>query len=72
METIEQYFKHSDTPASKSPTALAMLELLAIRKELSFDDARRLVNDIGPSLYSPKKCAKKAIEKMAGTSQRAA
>jgi hypothetical protein len=65
METINQYFERRDTPASQSPTALAMRELLKLRPELSFEDARTLVNEIGPSVYGPARCAKLASRTIA-------
>jgi hypothetical protein len=68
VETIEQYFKRPDTPATQSPTAIAMRELLKLRPELSFEDARATVNRIGPSIYGPTECAKlasRAISKAA-------
>jgi hypothetical protein len=57
METIEQYFQRQDTPVEDSPTGRAMRELLKLKPNLPYEEARELVNDIGPSLYSPKGCA---------------
>lgn len=60
--TIEQYFQREDTPAAGSPTGLAMMALLKLRPELEFEDARRLVNEVGASIYPTTRCAKAAAE----------
>ncbi len=62
METIEQYFERPDTPMPKSPTGLAMVELVKLCPTITFEDARAAVNDIGASLAkSPKECAISAL-----------
>jgi hypothetical protein len=58
--TIEQYFQREDTPGAGSPTGLAVVALLKLRPELEFEDARRLVNEIGASLNAPAEVAKRA------------
>ncbi len=60
--SLEQYFQREDTPAAGSPTGRAIVALLALRPTISFDDARRLVNDVGASLYSTNGCAKAAAQ----------
>ena len=60
--TLEQYFQREDTPAAGSPTGLAMAALLKLRPELEFENARRLVNEVGASIYSTNGCAKLAAK----------
>jgi hypothetical protein len=49
MQTIREYFQQRDTPAAGSPTGLAMIELLKLDSTITFEEARRLVNDYGAS-----------------------
>jgi hypothetical protein len=49
METLEEYFQHRNTPAAGSPVGLAMIELLKLDSTITFEEARRLVNEYGAS-----------------------
>jgi len=61
-ETLEQWFRHTDTPSAGSPTGLTMVELLKLQPAMTFDEARAWVNQVGASLYSSKECAKRVVE----------
>lgn len=61
METLAEYFKRRDTPAAGSPTALAMIELLKLEPTITFEEARRLVNEIGASSNGAKTVAQRAL-----------
>jgi hypothetical protein len=65
MQTIEQYFQQSDTPAAGSPTGLAMVELIKLDRTITFEEARRLVNEIGASTgRGPKTIAKDILDRL--------
>jgi hypothetical protein len=61
MEILEQYFNHRNTPAVGSPTGLAMVELLKLDATITFDEARRLVNEIGAGVYGSKRAAQEVM-----------
>lgn len=62
METmLDAYFKQRNTPAAGSPTGLAMIELLKMDSTITFEEARRLVNEVGASFAGPKVVAARAL-----------
>jgi hypothetical protein len=64
METmLDAYFKQRDTPAAGSPTGLAMVELIKLDRTITFEEARRLVNEYGASAstYGPKGAARAIV-----------
>ena len=63
MVTIAEYLSQRNTPMPNSPTGRAMVELLAVAPNLTFEKARELVNQVGASMYSsPRECAKAAAK----------
>jgi hypothetical protein len=63
METLADYFEHRNTPSASSPVGLAMVELLNLEPSLTFEEARKLVNEVGAGTSSgPKECARRASE----------
>jgi hypothetical protein len=61
METLEEYFQHRNTPGAGSPTGLAMIELLKMDSTITFQEARRLVNEVGASTTGPKRVAQEVM-----------
>lgn len=61
METLAEYFKRRDTPEAGSPTGLAMVELLKLEPTITFEEARRLVNEVAASLAGPRVVAARAL-----------
>jgi hypothetical protein len=62
METVlEAWFKERNTPAAGSPVGLAMVELLKMDPTITFDEARRLVNEVGASSAGAKRVAQEVI-----------
>ena len=62
-ETLAEYFSRRDTPSAGSPTGLAMVELLKLCPDISYEEARHLINEIGAgAAHGPKGCAQHAVE----------
>lgn len=62
-ETLDEYFARRDTPSKGSPTGLAMVELLKLCPDMSYEEARAMINEIGAGAsHGPKGCAQHAAE----------